>query len=338
MKLTITAIFRAFFLLGLCAAMTAGQTTTLWFTALEKDDTFSPALAVSDIEVRESKTAFRIDRLTPKLNVPLEVLILVDASRSQKDLMIGEKEVAAHFIENILRKDKDKVAVVRFSSATTLVCDLTADLENARASLDGIVVDPPDKLFKGVPYPQPAVTTTGSAQLEKINAFPPEYLDKRAARMPVTSVWQSARWAIETFAELRPTGARRVVILITDGLDTKGDQGFKEAIESSLVNQIPVFPIAMSDAVMGMITQTWLVEFAYQTGGTALLPQKRKHNGFAVDMRQIEQRLRNYYEVVISTDPSGEKDKVRKIDIRIISEALRKAKVRTLHPRAFTLN
>lgn len=338
MKITLTSIFRSLFLLSLCAALAAGQNATIWFTALEKNDSFCPVLTAPDVEVRDGKTAFRIERLTPKMDMPLEVLILFDASGSQKDLMTGEKDVAAHFIENILRKDTDKVAVVRFSSATTLVCDLTADLDNARASLAGIAVDPPDKLFKGAPYPQPAVTTTGSALLEKINAFPIEYRTKRAERTSVTSVWGSTRWAIEKFAELKPTGARRVVILITDGLDTKGDQGFKEAIESSLGNQIPVFPIAMSDGVLGMITQTWLVEFAYRTGGTALLPQKRKRTGFAVDMRQIEQRLRNYYEVIVSADPSGEKDKIRKIDIRIINDALRKTKVRTLYPRGFILN
>lgn len=343
MKISLSSALCFFLLLALSALMAAGQNSTLWFTAVNKDETFFKILHAGDIEVREGKAAFRVERLTPKMDMPLEVVIMIDVSGSQDDLIGVERDTAAYFIDHILKKGRDRVAIVKFSNAATLVHDLTANLDDAKASVAGIrVYGPAGKSVKDGLPPAPSSPVTadqGGALLGKINSRDDARKDKDLRPGSTTSVWRSTQRAIEVFAELKLAGARRAIILITDGIDTNGHKYLNDAVEQSIRSQIPIYPIAVSNfSILTAETGLWLTEIANESGGMALLPQKRKSNKFAVEMGPLEQRLRNYYEVEVSGDPSSQKGKIREIDIRIINETLRKVKIRTLYPQGFALN
>lgn len=327
-------------LFSMFASIVSGQNSKLWFTAFEKDNDFYRNIAVADIEIKEGKTILPVERLSEKTDMPLEVIVLIDASGSQREVMTGTKDVAVHFIENVLSEKTDKVAIVRFSAAPSLVCDLTTDLKNAVTSLAKIGADLPPR--KGTPAKALSAVdpSAGNAVLERINAFPVEEVDKRARRKLVSSVWKSLKWTIDVFGELRPTKARRAIVLITDGVDTEGDEDLKDAIESSLRNHIPVFPIAINnhDIMSLVLGAAMLDQIAAETGGVAILPKNVKRKAFDVDLTQIDQWLRNYYEFEVSGAPLPVIDKFRKLDVRLINKDLRKSKVRIAQPRGFTAN
>jgi VWFA-related protein len=351
MKTSPVTLFYLLLVLAFCAFVAEGQNSTIWFTALDKNDSFCPVLIASDVEVRDGKTKFRIESLTPKTNVPLEIIILIDTSGSQRAWIGGEINTAAYFINNILEKDRDKVAIVAFNSNTILAHDLTDDLEGAKASLLRIADDlTASKPIRSDPLPQsaPAVVAGSGGLLGEVNSYSGPDPDKSKGPKPGrTLLWRSTRRAIDVFGSLKPTDARRAILLITDGEDSEENRDLGKAIESSLRNQIPIYPIAMSDlpSMLAVRGEELLTDVAGRSGGTALLPRRRNvlypgmtSREISLDLSPLGQRLRNYYEVVISAEPVDKKDKIRNIDVRIINDEFRKAKVKTILPQGFKLN
>ena len=311
----------------LSTAVAAGQTAgmTIWFTALEKNNAFYSVLKASDIEVDAGgKTAFHVDRVSPRLEAPLEVVILVDASPSQKKLLQSEKNVALYFLRNVLIKGKDKVAIVGFDTAMTLVRDLTGDLEDAAASLERISIG------------QPLNGSKKGSILEEINVAPVTG-KKKSDHGLITPLWGSVRHIINVFGSQKPAGARRALIILTNGDGANEEKGFNATLEAALKHQLVICPVSIENntSVLGLANQTWLLGMALNTGGVALFPQDDPEK-IPFDINALGQRLRNYYEADISYDAAN-RGKVKKIRIEIVNPGVRKSKIRIVQPQTFPL-
>ena len=99
--------------------------------------------------------------------------------------------------------ERSSVAIVRFSETATLVAPFTKDLENARAA------------FKF-----------------------------RAAPNAKTAIFDSAATALKAFDDLTPTRTeRRIVVLISDGLDTSSRTSADTVIEAALEQHVSFYVI-----------------------------------------------------------------------------------------------
>lgn len=319
-------VINIFITLIFCAALNFAQGSTVWFTALDKQDAFYGGLTASDIEIKDGKTALQINKLTARTDMPLEVVLMIDGSLSQHDVMQGARDIAMEFLDSVLNERTDKVAIVRFSDSISTISELTSNFKSVKASLKLVKSD--FEIFEA----SKKTASTGVQVNDK---------KKRGNEYSATLLWKSLRDAIDAQGPIKNYNTRRAIVVVTNGFDTEGDKHLKSAVESSLRNQVPVYTISLQNdiaSVTDLQGEAYLTQFAADTGGSAIIPVNKKRSSYQVDLTPLRERLRNYYEVEITNTVPTRKDPITKLDFRLNNETARKAKVKIVKPRGFLLN
>lgn len=304
-------------LLNLAAFGVFAQQTAVKFQfgVFSENGNFFGRLKVSDIQIVQDKKSLQAASFELKTENPLEIVIMIDASASQERTLPDEKRAAAYFINDILKKGKDKVAIVKFTGKFSFVQDLTDDLAKAQAELKKIEFEPPKGYIGG--------GIMVSVPNKKSDDF----------KTGTTSIWDSVKQISDAFLQIKSNNAQRAIILITDGVNTFGETKLKEAIESSIKTQIPVYAIGIGDEYYGGVDKKTLKKLAEQTGGL-LIVAKQKLEDFPVQAKTFEQGLRSVYEVTFSPGPTNSKN-LQEIDVQIINPELRKQKLQIVQPNGF---
>ncbi|HYK90066.1 MAG TPA: VWA domain-containing protein [Acidobacteriota bacterium] len=87
-------------------------------------------LKADDFLVFEDRTPQRVEYfsdLSKGGEVPLTIALLIDTSGSVKNKLQFEKETAAEFFKDVLRRNKDLALIIQFDSEVNLVQDFTQD-------------------------------------------------------------------------------------------------------------------------------------------------------------------------------------------------------------------
>ena len=71
---------------------------------------------------------------------------------------------------------------------------------------------------------------------------------------------------------MKQVDSRRVVILISDGVNTFGESKFKEVIFSSLKYQVPIYAVGIGDDFYDGVDKKTLKKLTEQTSGVLILP------------------------------------------------------------------
>ncbi len=131
------------------------------FTAVDRSGHHVPGLKADDFAVFEDKKPQKIEyfsELGKESEVPLTIALLIDTSGSVKSKLDFEKDTAAEFFREVLRKNRDLALIIQFDSDVNLVQDFTNDpnlliraldtLEagNSTALYDAIYLAAEDKL------------------------------------------------------------------------------------------------------------------------------------------------------------------------------------------------
>ncbi len=117
---------------------TSVELVNVVFTATDHNGKTVPGLKADDFQVFEDKKPQKIDYFndwTRGSEVPLTVALLVDTSGSVKSKLNLEKQTAAEFFREVLRKNRDLALVIQFDSDVSLVQDLTEDLDRLTSAL-----------------------------------------------------------------------------------------------------------------------------------------------------------------------------------------------------------
>jgi VWFA-related protein len=286
------------------------------FGVFGENGNFFNALKASDIQIVQDKKSLQVASVELKTADALEIVIMIDASVSQERTLPDEKRAAAYFINDILKKGKDKVAIVKFTNTFSFVQDLTDDLAKAQSELKKIEFEAPKGYIGG------GIVVGGPP-----GKIPPADLAGS------TSLWDSVKQISEAFVQIKTNNARRAIILITDGVNTFGETKLKEAIEASIKTQIPVYAIGIGDEYYGGVDKKTLKKLTEQTGGLVILA-KEKLADLPVQAKIFEQGLRSVYEVTFSPGPTNSKN-LQEIDLQIINPELRKQKLQIVQPKGF---
>src|ERR1044071_8280061 len=102
--------------------------TNLPFTAMDKHHQFVTTLRAEDLRVLEDgvpQTLFTFQRETDR---PLALAFLIDVSISQEVTLPDEKAAARLFIENVVKSNRDQVAILPFTGSAYLEQGLTRDV------------------------------------------------------------------------------------------------------------------------------------------------------------------------------------------------------------------
>jgi Ca-activated chloride channel family protein len=111
------------------------------FSAVDRRGQLVRGLKADDFQVYEDKKPQKIEYfsdLSQGSAVPLTIALLIDTSGSVKNKLSFEKQTAAGFFRDVLRRDKDLALIIQFDSEVNLVQDFTEDPNRLIAALDSL--------------------------------------------------------------------------------------------------------------------------------------------------------------------------------------------------------
>ena len=290
--------------------------TNLPFTVTDKERRFITTLRAEDVRVLEDgvpQTLFTFQRETDR---PLAIAFLIDVSASQETTLPDEKAAARLFIENVIRSNRDQVAILPFTGLAYLEQDLTRDLLSVYRVLQRVEVAAPAYFGSGRPL-------TGIVTGPGLPATPPE---------GSTAIWDAVALTSNNVLTKAPGLRRRAIILLSDGVDTTSRLSKKEAVNRALAAETVVYVIGIGDRKNipeGVDPRGDLREIAERTGGRAFFPDKKFDLNAA--FAEIERELRTQYLIAYSSTNKKHDGGYRKISVEIANPDLRKQKLLLRH-------
>jgi Ca-activated chloride channel homolog len=287
--------------------------TNLPFTVTDKQHRFVTTLQAEDVRVLEDgvpQTLFTFQRETDR---PLAIAFLIDVSVSQEATLPDEKAAARSFIENVIKSNRDIVAILPFTGSAYLEQGLTRDVLSVYRVLDRVEVAAPSYLGTGRPL-------TGIPTGPRLAATPPE---------GSTAIWDAVALTSSNVLSQAPGLRRRAIILLTDGIDTTSRLALKEAANRALAAETVVYTIGIGNSKLEGVYHDPLKEIAERTGGRAFFPDKKfdLNSAFA----EIERELRTQYLLAYSSTNKKRDGSYRKITIEITNPELRKQNLQLRH-------
>lgn len=289
------------------------ELTNLPFTVTDKQRRFVTTLRAEDVRVLEDEvpqTLFTFQRETDR---PLAITFLIDVSGSQEVTLPDEKAAARLFIENVIKSNRDQVAIVPFTGLAYLEQELTRDLLKVYTVLQSVEVAGPAYLGSGRPL-------SGIATGPGLPAPPPE---------GSTAIWDAVTLTANNVLTRAPGLRRRAIILLTDGRDTSSRLSLKDAVNNALAAETVIYSIGIGDGKYGGVDRGPLRDIAERTGGRAFFPGKDFDLNAA--FAEIEQELRTQYLIAYSSTNKKRDGAYRKISIEIVNPELRKEKLELRH-------
>jgi len=206
----------------------------LLFTVTDKKGRFVTDLIKDDFQIFETKRPQTIMEFTAETDLPLRLAILIDTSNSIRDRFKFQQEAATDFINTVVRRGQDKVAIVSFDTAAELVADLTDDT---------------DKLTSAIRSLRPG---GGTAFYDAVFFA---CRDKLMQDQPLHKF-------------------RRAIVILSDGEDNQSRWTREQALEMAHRADAVIYSISTNITHLETDGDKVLKYFAEQTGGEAFFPFK----------------------------------------------------------------
>jgi VWFA-related protein len=289
------------------------ELTNLPLTVTDKQRRFVTTLRAQDLRVLEDGVPQKLFTFQQETDRPLAIAFLIDVSISQAATLPDEKAAARSFIENVIKSDRDQVAILPFTGSAYLEQSLTRDVLSVYKTLERVEVAEPSYLGTGKPL-------TGIPTGPRLPATPPE---------GTTAIWDAVALTSSNVLDNAPGLRRRAIILLTDGIDTTSRLSLKEAVNRALGAETVVYVIGIGDNKMEGVFRDPLRDIAERTGGRAFFPDKKFDLNSA--FTEIEQELRTQYLIAYSSTNKKHDGAYRKITIEVTNPDLRKQNLKLRH-------
>jgi VWFA-related protein len=237
-----------------------------------------------DFTVLEDGRPQTIRYFSQDSDLPLTVGLLVDTSLSQRTVLDEERSASFHFLESVLREDKDLAFIVQFDEAVFVRQDLTSSRKELEATLQ--VLDPPDSdLGASGTLLYDAVRTASNQKMLKQNG-------------------------------------RKALIILSDGVDMGSQATLTDAIEAAQRSDTLVYSILFSDqTAYGMSARhsvppegrAALERLSRETGGGYFEVSKKRT--IAQVFASIQEELRTQYSLGYVSDNPVKSSGFRKIHL-----------------------
>ncbi len=293
------------------------ELVSVLFTANDKNRRILTDLKKEDLRVLEDGKPQEIFTFLKQVDLPLSLAILIDTSASQERTLPEEKAAAQSFINDVVRPEKDEVAILSFTGEATLEQGFTSNKQRLSRALDRVeFVAPSGYIGGGVTVGSPPISggnqqTAGS-----------------------TAIWDSILvTSKEIMTGEAPEGTRRAMILLTDGVDTSSRTKFDIAVDSALKSDAVIYCIGIGDDFYDGVNEGALKKLAEKTGGRAYFP--RSESDLRRAFVQIQIDLRSQY--LLAYAPTNEKKDgtFRKVLIEIANPALKPQNIKLSHRQGY---
>lgn len=240
-------------------------------TVREKSGAFVRNLTAEDFDLSEDGRPQTIRYFARDTDLPLTLGLMVDTSASQRRVLDSERSASFHFLDQVVRPNKDQVFIMQFDSAVQVKQPLTSAL---------------NKLDDALTY----VDTETRAQLIRQNG---------GGTMLYDAVIKAADEIMK-----RERG-RKGVILLTDGVDVGSYGSMEDAIEAAQRADTLVYSILYSDpGAYGLLGgpngRRVLERMSAETGGGFFEVSKKQTVDQIFDVLQEE--LRTQYSLGYVSD------------------------------------
>ena len=289
------------------------ELTNLPVTVTDKQRRFVTTLRAEDLRVLEDGVPQTLFTFQQETDRPLAIVFLIDVSASQEVTLTDEKAAARLFIENVIKSNRDQVAVIPFTGSAYLEQDLTRDVLSVYRVLQGVEIAAPGYLGSGRPL-------HGIPTGPRLPATPPE---------GSTAIWDAVALTSGNVLAKAIGQRRRAIILLTDGLDTTSRLSLKEAANRALAAETVIYSIGIGNSKQEGVDRDPLRDVADRTGGRAFFPDKKFDLNAA--FAEIERELRTQYMIAYSSTNKKRDGAYRKITIEITNSELKKANLRLRH-------
>jgi VWFA-related protein len=293
------------------------ELVNVFFTVgLNKERRFINELKQEDIRVLEDGQPQEIFTFQRQVDLPLSLAILIDTSASQERTLPEEKDAAKAFVEDVVRNNKDEVAVLSFTGETTLELSLTGNKSRILRSIDSVVYTPPSGYLGG-----------------GVVVGTPPISGKNQTVAGSTAVWDALWITADEVLRESPEGTRRAMILISDGVDTYSRKKLSEAVDQALKVDAIVYCIGIGDNFYDGVDEGALRKIAERTGGRAYFP--RSVSELQSAFTQIQQELRSQYLVAYAPSNNKKDGSFRKIQIEVTNPTLKNQNLRLTHRQGY---
>jgi VWFA-related protein len=259
----------------------------------DKKGTLMPHLEKQDFTILEDGKPQPIKYFSRETDLPLTIGLLVDTSGSQQNLIGIERNAASQFFTQVLRK-KDEAFLMMFGEESELLQDYT---NSVRLLNDGL-----SRLHLSVPVgglgPGP-VPTVGQ---------------------PRGTVLYDAVYLAAT-EKLRSEVGRKVIVVITDGVDEGSKLPIHEAVAAAQKADAVVYSIEYVDHAFygpfggfGNSGDGALHQMSDPTGGHVYRVD-RSHSLDDV-FRELQEEMRTQYAIGYTPTNPGKDGSYRKIDVK----------------------
>jgi VWFA-related protein len=253
-------------------------------------------LEKKDFRVFEDGKEQEIKYFTRQTDLPLTIGLLVDVSGSQERLIDTEKRAANAFFSQVLRQ-KDSAFLISFGRDAELLQDYTSSTKLLREGLDQLRLSVPT----GGLHPGPVPT-----------------MQSQAGTILYDAIYLAADEKMRTEVD------RKVIVVITDGVDTGSKKSREDAIQAAQKSDAVIYSILYEDPSAygpfggGGGGEGELRRMSGDTGGRVFRVDRK--NTLEDAFRELQEEMRSQY--AISYSPTNDKrdGTFRKIEIRTASK------------------
>jgi len=232
------------------------------FTVTDKKSRMVLDLTKEDFRVLEDNKLQSIRFFSRETDLPLRIGVLIDTSNSIRDRLHFEEEAAIDFLQETLRPGKDLAFLVGFDVEPQLLQDYTDEVDKHAEAARKLQAGGGTALYDAIFF----------ACKQKLLFFPPPepYL-------------------------------RRVIIVISDGLDNQSEHSREEAIAMAQRADVTIFTISTNRSGLTERGDKVLKRMAEETGGRAFFPFEARD--LAANFQEISRELRSQYSLAyVSTN------------------------------------
>lgn len=282
------------------------ELVTVPFNVTDKKNRHITDVRQQEVEVLEDGRPQEIFSFERQLEAPLTISLLIDTSGSQEATIGIEKEAAYRFFAKVLRPQKDLASVVSFAKEVTLEQSLTGSLPSLNTALDRVRVNPASGFGRG-----------GTAPTNPLAGG--------------TSMYDAVYLAADEI--LKREAGRRVIILLSDGVDTTSSLKSNDAVARALRSEVIVYAIGIGDPRMGGVSRGSLDKLAKETGGRTFEP--RGVSDLDKAFAEIENDLRQQYIVSYTPSNTTRDGTFRKIEVKLPETGENRKDLRIRHRRGY---
>jgi len=256
----------------------------------DKKNALIPGLQKEDFTVLEDGKPQTIKYFTKETDLPLTIGLLVDVSRSQENLIDIERRAASQFFSQVLRK-KDLAFLMSFGEESELLQDYTGS---------------------------PRLLTDGLGQLRVsggaggIHPGPVPTISQQRGTVLFDAIYLAAT------EKLKGEVGRKVIVVITDGVDQGSKLNRSQAIEAAQKADAVIYSIDYEDpryhGMFGPSGDPDLKKMSDETGGH-VYKVDRSHSLEQV-FKELQDEMRSQYSIGYTPSNEVKDGGYRKLDIR----------------------